>query len=254
MYNKKTVSVVIATYREKKSIKKVIEDFYKVPYIDEVIVVDNNAEPGTAEEVRKTKAKLFFEKKQGQGFALRRGMEAAKGDYLILCEADGSFNPRDSIKFLSYAEEFPVVLGTRTNGSLIAPDSAMFFFRRLADILEGKLIQLLFLSSTLTDVGCTYKLIRRDALKKLRHHWLTGDSHFVTEMTLQVVARRIPFIEIPIAFGKRIGESAVTGDIGNIVKWGWKLLFFILYFWARWQFNQLINVLRLGKFRGNISI
>ncbi len=243
MYKKKTVSVVLATYKERRSIRKVIEDFFDTGIVDEVIVVDNNAEHGTVDEVKKTKAKIFFEKKQGQGYALRLGMRSAKGDFVILCEGDGSYNPKDVEKFIAYTDDFPVVLGTRTNSSLIAEDSEMFFVRRIADIFEGKLIQLLFLSSTITDVGCTYKLIRKDIVKYLDSRWLTGDSHFVTEVTLQVVAHTIPFVEIPVSFRKRIGESAITGSILNITKWGLKLLIFILFFWIRWHGIRIMKTL-----------
>ena len=60
MYEGKTVSVAIATYRERKSIRKVINDFFETGFVDEVIVVNNNAEAGTDDEVGKTKAKLFY--------------------------------------------------------------------------------------------------------------------------------------------------------------------------------------------------
>ena len=57
MYNGKLVSVVFATYREKNSVREVIEDFFNAtPFVDEIVVVNNNAEPGTVEEVQKTKA------------------------------------------------------------------------------------------------------------------------------------------------------------------------------------------------------
>lgn len=253
MYNKKYVSVVLATYREKNSIKQVIDDFYATGYVDEVIVVNNNAENGTDKEVNKTQAKLIYEKKQGHGYALLCGIRKATGDYVILCEADGTYLPKDIKKFLAYGEDFPVVLGTRTNKSLAAKNSAMFFLRRLADIIEGKIIQILFLTNTITDVGCTYKLLRRETIRQLDPHWLKGDSHFVTEVTLQVAARKIPFIEIPVAFHKRIGESAATGNLINIIKWGYKLFIFILYFWFRWRIIQLIQSLRSRKLYDNIS-
>ncbi len=228
----------MTSYREKNSIRSIIEEFFATGVVDEVMVVDNNAEEGSVAEVKKTGARLIFEKKQGHGFALRRGMTEARGDYVILCEADGSFDPRDVEKFLAYAPSFPVVLGTRTNTSLIQPDSAMFFLRRLADIFEGRLIELLFMSSTITDVGCTYRLFHRDIIQMLSGVWLTGDSHFVTETTLQIAARKIPFIEIPVAFRKRVGESFMTGNLFKIAKWGVKLLIFIIVFRLRWIFKR----------------
>lgn len=234
MWKGKIVSVILTSYKERNSIKEIIDGFFHTGVVDEVVVVDNNAEQGSIEEVQKTKAKLFFEKQQGQGYALQRGMKEASGDYFVLCEGDGTFNPNDIEKFLLYGEDFPVVLGTRTNTSLIGPDSAMFFLRRIADVLEGKLMEVLFFANRLTDVGCTYKLLHKEIARKLSPCWLKGDSHFVTEMTLQVVARRIPFVEIPVTFKRRIGASAVTESLKNIVKWGTKLFLFIIFFRIYW--------------------
>lgn len=233
MWKGRAVSVVLASYREKNSIREVIDGFFATGVVDEVIVVDNNAEIGSVEEVKKTRAKIIFEKKQGQGCALRTGMREARGHYVILCEGDGTYNPSDIGRFLAYGEEFPVVLGTRTNTSLIRSGSGMFFLRRMADIFEGKLIELLFAAGRLTDVGCTYKLLRKEVIKKLDSVWISGDSHFVTEVTLQVAAHKIPFVEIPVAFQKRVGTSSVTESLRNIVKWGIKLLVFILLFRVR---------------------
>lgn len=239
MSNGKTVSVVLTSFREKDSIRQAIEDFFATGAVDEVVVVDNNAEPGSVEEVRRTKAHLVFEKRQGHGWALRRGMAEAAGDYIVLCEADGTFQPRDVRRFLAYAEEFPVVLGTRTNKSLIGPDTGMFFLRRLADVFEGKLIEYLFMTLNLTDVGCTYKLLSREAVKFLETRWIKGDSHFVTEITLQVASARIPFVEIPVTFQKRAGESVFTGTFWKAAKWGVKLFIFIWLFWMRWLIARL---------------
>jgi glycosyltransferase involved in cell wall biosynthesis len=235
MWKGKTVSVVLASYKEKNSIREIIEDFFNTGFVDEVIVADNNAEPGSIEEVQKTRATLLFEKRQGQGFALRRGMLEAHGEYVVLCEGDGTYNPFDIEKFLVYGEKFAVVLGTRTNTSLIGPDTAMFFLRRIADVAEAKLIEFLFRSNRLTDIGCTYKLLHRDVVTRMDPHWITGDSHFITEMTLQIAARKIPFVEIPVAFTKRVGVSSVAESFWNISKWGIKLVFFIILFRLRWR-------------------
>lgn len=238
MYKGKKVSVVLTSYKERNSIKEIINGFFDTGIVDEVVVVDNNAEEGSVEEIKKTQAKLFFEKRQGQGYALRRGMLEAMGDYIVLCEGDGTYKPIDIEKFLLYAADFSVVLGTRTNTSLIGPDSGMFFLRRIADVIEGKLIEILFTTNRLTDVGCTYKLLSKEIVRQLEKCWLKGDSHFVTEMTLQVAARNISFVEIPVSFRQRVGVSAVTESFSNIVKWGIKLFFFIIFFRIYWMVHR----------------
>jgi glycosyltransferase involved in cell wall biosynthesis len=65
MWKGKSVSIIFPTYNEKDSIKAAIEDFFASGYVDEIIVVNNNAAEGTHYEVAKTKAKEVFEKKQG---------------------------------------------------------------------------------------------------------------------------------------------------------------------------------------------
>ena len=103
MWKDKIVSVIFPTYNEKDSIQEAIQDFFSSGYVDEIIVVNNNAAPGTSQEVAKTKAKEVFEQKQGYGFAIRRGFEEAKGDIIIISEPDGTFVGRDVIKLLAYS-------------------------------------------------------------------------------------------------------------------------------------------------------
>ncbi len=128
MYNNKLVSVVFATYKEKDSVRDVIEDFFTAtPFVDEIIVVNNNAEPGTIEEIQKTKARMVYEKRQGYGYAFQQGMKEAKGDYVFLCEPDGTYKGKDVERFLVYAKTggFDVVLGSRTGQN--TPLSGVFF-------------------------------------------------------------------------------------------------------------------------------
>ncbi len=65
MWEGKTVSVILPTYNEKDSIRKCVEDFFATGFVDEVVVVNNNAVPGTAEEVMNTKARQVFEETAG---------------------------------------------------------------------------------------------------------------------------------------------------------------------------------------------
>ena len=70
-------------------------DIIKSAGVDEIVVVNNNAEPGTVEEVQKTKARMVYEKRQGYGYAFQKGMKEAKGDYVVLCEPDGTYKGKD---------------------------------------------------------------------------------------------------------------------------------------------------------------
>jgi len=103
MWQKKKISVVLPTYDEKNSIKNVISLFEKLGIVDEIIVVNNNAVLGTSEEIAKTNALELHETVQGYGAAIIRGLQEAKGDYVVVCEPDGTFIATDLYKFLSYA-------------------------------------------------------------------------------------------------------------------------------------------------------
>ena len=72
MWQRKNVSVVLPTYNEKESIARDINDFFATGYVDEVVVVNNNAIAGTDEEVKATPARLVYESQQGYGTACRR--------------------------------------------------------------------------------------------------------------------------------------------------------------------------------------
>ena len=184
----------MSTYRERNSIRKVIEEFTSTGYVDEIIVVNNNAEPGTDEEVRKTKAKLIHETRQGYGYGYRRGIKEATGDYIVLCEADSTFAAADLERFFVFAKDFPAVIGSRTNTSTIFDNKTMHFWRRLADVIYAKTIEVIFSTTTLTDIGCTYKLFHNKILRQLEPHFQTTDSLFATELTLLVATHRIPFV------------------------------------------------------------
>jgi len=234
MYKGKRVSVVFATYREKNSVRAAIEDFLATGFVDEVIVVSNNAEPGTEEEVSQTSARLLHEKRQGYGYTYQTGIAAATGDYIVLAEPDGTFLGSDLERLLVYAQDFPVVFGTRTNQSSILQGAAMGLVRKLADVFEAKVIEVLFATNALTDIGCTYKLFQRSALEKIKDKWRQGSPLFATELILLTVTQRIPFIEVPITFRERVGESTLTDNFWKLAKWGIHILAYILWFWARW--------------------
>lgn len=238
MYKEKSVSVVLATYREKNSIRTAIEEFLATGFVDEVIVVNNNAETGTDEEVKKTPAKLIYETRQGYGYTYQTGILAATCDLIILAEPDGTFRGADIERFLVFSKDFPVVFGTRTNQSSILDGAAMGLMRKLADVFEAKIIEVLFATSTLTDIGCTYKLFSRDAIEKIKGRWKEGSPLFATELILLTVTARIPFIEVPITFRERVGESTLTAHFHQLAKWGIRILYYILSFWAAWVFGK----------------
>ena len=234
MYKGKKVSVVIPTYNEADSIRGVIEGFFATGLVDEVIAVDNNALGNTESEIKRTKATFVKESKhQGYGHAIMRGLRESTGDLIVITEADGTFRPDDITKLLSYSDEFQVVLGTRTSRAAIWSGAFMPFPVRFGNWMWAKIIEVLFNGPILSDVGCTYKLIDRDALEKILDLFpiSRGDGTFNPEFMIWLLRRDIKMIEIPVIFKERVGQSMYTGSTWKAAKLGFKMLPII--FWYR---------------------
>jgi glycosyltransferase involved in cell wall biosynthesis len=212
MWNGKRVSVVLMTYAERDSIRSVIEDFFETGLVDEVLVVDNNAEPGTVDEVGRTRARLVREPKQGYGHATRRGLLEASGDLVVLAEPDGTFLPRDILKLLVYSDECDVVFGTRTTRELIWAGANMAPFLRWGNWAVAKLIEALYNTSHLSDVGCTYRLLRGETARRIAGTMTVGGSHAGVEIMLLTILSGARFVEVPVNYLPRVGRSSVTGD------------------------------------------
>jgi glycosyltransferase involved in cell wall biosynthesis len=218
------------TYAERESIRDVIERFYDTGLVDEVLVVDNNAEPGTAEQVRRTPARVVYERQQGYGHACRRGLAEADGDLIVLTEPDGTFLPEDIIKLLAYSNECDVVLGTRTTRELIWSGANMPWFLRWGNWAVAKLVEVVFNTSHLSDVGCTYRLLRRDLARHVASRMRVGGSHGGAEIMLLTILSGARFVEVPVNYLPRVGVSSVTGKPLAAVMVGLQMILLILRF------------------------
>jgi glycosyltransferase involved in cell wall biosynthesis len=212
MWNNKTVSIIFPTFNEKDSIRQAIESFQYMSIADEIIVVNNNAVSGTSEEVSKTIAREVFEKKQGYGAAIRRGFKEANGEYIIVAEPDGTFFGHDIIKLLSYADDYDVVYGSRTVKELIWQGANMGYFLKWGNYCVAKLIEVLFNTVCLSDVGCTLRCINKKALHHIEKYFTVDGSFFGPEMMLLSIIVKMKIVQLPINYNKRIGNSSVTGN------------------------------------------
>jgi glycosyltransferase involved in cell wall biosynthesis len=217
MFNGKRVSVVFPAYNEEKNIINAVEDFFSTGIVDEIVVVDNNSSDNTAKNVLQTRARLVREQKQGYGYALQRGLREASGDLIIMAEPDGTFLGKDIFKLLAYADDFKIVLGTRTAKELIWDGANMNFALRFGNILVAKLTEWLYSGPCLTDCGCTLRLLHRDALEKIIDDFTVGKSHFLPEIVILALQRKIPIIEIPVNYRDRVGISKITGKLKGTV-------------------------------------
>jgi len=212
VWNGREVSVVLMTYAERDSIRGVVDRFFATGLVDEVLVVNNNAQPGTDEEVRKTRARLVHEAQQGYGHATRRGLTEARGELIVLAEPDGTFLPEDILKLLVYSAECDAVFGTRTTRELIWAGANMAPALRWGNWAVAKLIEALFNTSHLSDVGCTYRLLRRETARDVAGRMTVGGSHAGVEIMLLTILSGARFVEVPVNYLPRVGISSVTGN------------------------------------------
>ena len=227
MWQGKSVSVVLMTYAERDSIRKVIEDFFATGWVDEVLVVNNNAQSGTAEEVAQTEARQVFETRQGYGHAIRRGLAEAKGDLVVLTEPDGTFLASDIIKLLAYSGEVDVVLGTRTTSELIWEGANMGAFLKWGNWAVAKMVEVLFNTRHLSDIGCTYRLLSRDVARYFAREMKVGGSHAGPEMLMLMLSSDMRFVEVPVNYLPRVGTSSVTGSRVTAFLLGLRMIAFI---------------------------
>jgi glycosyltransferase involved in cell wall biosynthesis len=227
MWHGQTVTAVLPAYNEEQNIRRAIEDFLGTGLVEEVLVVDNNSSDRTTDEVRQTSAQLVYEEKQGYGHALIRGLKEGTGDLLVLAEPDGTFEARDLHKLLAYSQDFEMVCGTRTTKSLIWDGANMGWMLRFGNLIVAKLLQLLFNGPSLSDCGCTLRLVRRDALSKFVNDLTVGSSHFLPEMVILALINGISIIEVPVNYRSRVGDSKITGSLGGALRTGMNMILLI---------------------------
>lgn len=236
-----SVDVVLTAYNDDKSIGQVVRDFKAHPLVKSVFVVDNNSKDRTEEMATKEGAIVHRESRQGYGYAcisgLRYALEHGTSSYIALCEGDGTFMAADLDKMIPYLANVHMVVGSRTTKQLIFPDSQMDTFYLWGNLFIAKLIQIKFFDIRhwgrirITDVGCTFRVIRREALTKIVDSLKVGGHHFSPHMIMVAISNGISMVEIPITFRKRVGISKGAGGshkLGFII--GLKMVWNVLWF------------------------
>ncbi len=229
MHGAKTISVVLPAYNEEGYIRPAVEDFFVPDVVDEVIVVDNNSRDGTAERgAPDTGSRRPGEPRRDTATRFNAGIQEAKGDIVILAEPDGTFIGRDILKLLAYADDFDMVCGTRTTRELVWDQANMGWFLRMGNWTVAKMIQFLYGGPSLSDCGCTLRLTHRAALDQIRGHLTVGGSHFLPEMVILALKRRLRVIEVPVNYRGRVGESKITGNLKGTLKTGFNMIGIII--------------------------
>jgi len=208
------VGVCMPAYNEEKSIEKVVREFKKVPGICDLVVrVDEATSDRTVELAKKAGARVVMGSRHGYGYACMEAMAAAKGDVILIVDSDGTYSAEDAKKLLAYIENADLVVGTRTVVEVLDPDSQVDWFINWGNKFIARMLQMRHWGRIrLSDVGCTYRVIRRDAYNRIKPKLREGGNSFSPHMLLVALENGLTVIEVPVTFRQRIGESKGVGN------------------------------------------
>lgn len=243
MWNNKTVAVIFPVSGEKKSVKNVILEFDSTGFVDEIIVVGSNINEEIETQIKRTRARLIKTSSPERGEAIKTGIKSTKADLLLVTEANGRFEGKDLVKFLSYSDDFDMVFGSRTHVPLIHNKTQIPFSGRIIDVMLGKLISLLFISPPLTDAGCIYRLTNRKAWQKIIKESKYNSPLFMTEWLLLAAKNRIRFIQIPVNFKAQSSHSSSKTSFFEQSRAGLIIFLFILKIRLAGLFGKTLNKL-----------
>ena len=214
------VVVALTAYNDETSIGHAVEDFRRHPLVSSVIVVDNNSRDRTSEVAANAGAAVVRELQPGYGRCVYRCFQEALqagSDLIVLCEGDMTFRARDLEKLMAYIDHADIVNGTRIVEQLREHTTQLSTFMYYGNFFVGKLLELKHLGrGTFTDVGTTYKLLRRDSLERLMPMLnpainLEFNAHFLDT----ALANGERLVECPITFHPRVGASK-GGNVNNM--------------------------------------
>jgi len=244
VWEKKTITVLFPAFNEAPNIYSAVKEFLtlkdieSLPLVEEVLVVDNNSKDDTYRLAEKAGARVVRESKQGYGNALQRGLIEARGELVVLAEPDGTFVAADIFKLLVYSGEFDMVCGTRTTREMIWAEANMGWFLRIGNLLVAKFMEVLYGMPSISDCGCTFRLISKSGIERIRADLHVGGSHFLPNMVIAAQKNRIKFIEIPLNYRGRVGESKITGTLLGTLGTGLNMIKVIIKFWPKYIISR----------------
>jgi glycosyltransferase involved in cell wall biosynthesis len=229
----KTLSIVVPVYNERTLVEQSLRGLLDVelPRISkkEIIVVDDGSTDGTSAILEKLSKDLGFilvqqPKNMGKGAALRRGIDAATGDFTVFHDADMEYDPIDFNKLLVplLMGKADVVYGSRFVGSEIR--RLLFYWHEKGNKFLTMLVNMVT-NLNFTDIETCYKMFITSELKKLP---LTSSRFGIEiELTIKAAKRKLRIYEVPIAYngrtydqGKKITWRDGVAALCHIVKFG----------------------------------
>jgi Glycosyl transferase family 2 len=244
------ISVIIPCLNEQAAVGKVVDQAFegirRSGRTGEVIVVDNGSTDESARIAREHGATVVSETRRGYGSAYLAGLDAARGAYLVMGDADDTY-PLDGLA--SFVESIEngndLVIGSRFKGT-IHGDAMPFLNRFVGNPILTGMLNLLF-GVRVSDAHCGMRAVRRDALPVLDLH-STG-MEFASEMVFKAYRRGLAVSEVPIDYYPRVGESKLNrfGD-------AWRHVRFMLLYSPSWLYLLPGSTLLLLGLVGMVSL
>lgn len=215
MKNNYLLSVVIPVYNEEKSIKKLLKKVNLVRNIKKEIIVINDGSSDKTYQLLKKECKNLFDKlvsyknNKGKGFACRQGIKKAKGDIIIIQDADLEYNPNNFSRLIKpiINDKYKVVYGSRVlkGGKRVRPKTVGFAVRIFANHFLTYLSNILN-NQNLTDAHTCYKVFSSEVIKKIKLK--ENGFNFCPEVTTKISKLKIQIKEVPIDYyGRTIEEG-----------------------------------------------
>jgi glycosyltransferase involved in cell wall biosynthesis len=222
---KMKLSVVMPVYNEIKTIEEIIKRVMAVDLDKEMVIVDDCSIDGTREFLQKIndpRIRVFYqEKNMGKGAAVRRGIQEAAGEVIVIQDADLEYNPEEYHKMLEPILDgrADVVYGTRFGGSTTR---VHLFWHYLGNRILT-LFSNMFTNLNLTDMEVCYKMFKAEIIKKINLR--SNRFGFEPEVTAKVARMHCRIYETPISYagrdyseGKKIGWTDAIGAFYHIIR------------------------------------
>jgi glycosyltransferase involved in cell wall biosynthesis len=198
------LSVIIPVYNETESILEILERIKDTKLVWEILIVDDCSTDGTRDILKEMDGKenvrvILKDRNEGKGSAVTIGMREARGDILLIQDADLEYDPRDYPTLLKPIEEgiADVVYGSRFLGG---PRRVVMFWHMVANQLLTFMTNILY-NTILSDMETGYKVFRKEVVEGMTIRAKRFD--FEPEFTAKILKRKYRIFEVPISFNPR---------------------------------------------------